>query len=424
MRPISARRCLAGHLLACVTSPSPPPLWPISMPPIRVAAHVDVRYTTRRPTGVDKHIARMVHGLATCPGFEVSVIAPRSQLAAGRLPDTSSLHGLPVQPIPLSNRWGRLVWSVASFPPIDRYCPGVDWVWSPQELWAPTRHARTAVTIHGSTWFEPNCPDHDSLWAGWERLRMGHFFRRVCAHADLILPVSRYLERFLVDRFGLSKDRSVVIGNGVDKPFFAAGAAAMAGDAGSWYDRDKLLVVGGLNAWDGIDSILAAADALAARLPAVTIDVVGTMDDDRAVTACERRPNIRRLGFRSPEELASMMPGYLSLLYLPNVESFGMVALEAMAAALPVLACRLTAVPETAGEGAWYVDHERPETVADAVVALRDDRGLRGAWVDRGRRRAAGFTWEACIDRLAVALQQPSPMAVNCSSVGLPGGSS
>ena len=49
--------------------------------PIRVAAYVDLRYTTRKPTGVDKHIARMVHGLAATPGFGVSVLAPRQQLA-------------------------------------------------------------------------------------------------------------------------------------------------------------------------------------------------------------------------------------------------------------------------------------------------------------------------------------------------------
>jgi len=381
------------------------------MPPIRVAAHVDVRYTTRRPTGVDKHIARMVHGLARRPGFELSVVAPKSQLIAGDLPASSSLHGLPVDSIPFSNRVGRVVWSVASFPPIDRYCPGVDWVWSPQELWAPARHAKTAVTIHGSTWFEPGCPDHDSRWARWERWRLGRFFHRVCRRADLVLPVSRYLERFLVDRFGLSRDRSVVVGNGVDGPFFAAGVAAMADGAAQWYDPDRLLVVGGLNAWDGIDSILAVADALALRLPSVSIDVVGTLDDPRAAVACDRRQNIRRLGFRLPEELAAMMPGYLSLLYLPNVESFGMVALEAMAAALPVLACRLTAVPETAGDGAWYVDHDRPESVVDAVVALRDDPALRRTWVERGRSRAAGFTWEACIDRVAEAFERSGKAA-------------
>lgn len=372
---------------------------------LRVAAHVDLRYTTRPPTGVDKHIARMVHGLAARPGFEVSVAAPREQLVADGIPPGSSLRGLAVAPIPLSNRAGRLLWALGNRPPIDRYLPGVDWVWSPQELWAPARRARTAVTVHGITYFEPSFPGHTSAVAVLERARMKWFFRRICRSADLVLPVSRYLERFLVDRFGLSPERSVVVGNGVDDAFFAAGDAAIAAQAGAGYDGSKMLVVGGLNGWDGAESMLACADALAEAVPGLGIDVVGTLDDPRLIAASERRPNIRRLGFRSPMELAAMMPRYLALLYLPNVESFGIVALEAMAAALPVLACRLTAVPETAGEGAWYVDHRRPAEVVAAVRALRADPALRGTWVARGRIRAAGFTWESCVSRLAEALR-------------------
>lgn len=368
---------------------------------IRVAAHVDVRYTTRSPTGVDKHIARMVRGLAMRPGFDVSVVAPRSQLRGDDLPRESSLYGLPVDPIPFSNRIGRLIWAVSDVPPIDRYCPGVDWIWSPQELWAPARRARTAVTVHGSTYFEPSYPGYRSATARFERARMGWFFRRICRSADIVFPVSRYLERFLVERFGLRPERSVVVGNGVDDVFFAAGDEAIAAGSGWRYDDDRVLVVGGLNGWDGADRILASADALAERFPEMSIDIVGTLDEPRSIAACRGRPTIRRLGFRSPAELASMMPGYLALLYLPNVESFGMVALEAMAAALPVLACRLTAVPETAGEGAWYVDEDRPPDVVEAIEALRADRVLRRAWVERGRRRAEGFTWDACVGRVA-----------------------
>ena len=375
---------------------------------LRVAAHVDLRYTTRQPTGVDKHIARMVRGLAARPGFEVSVVAPRGQLVDGDLPSGSSLHGLPVAPIPLSNRTGRLLWALGNSPPIDRFCPGVDWVWSPQELWAPARYARTAITVHGSTYFEPSFPGYHTAVARFERARMAWFFRRICRAADLVLPVSRYLERFLIDSFGLRPERSVVVGNGVDEAFFAAGDAAVATGAGGGYDNDRLLVVGGLNGWDGADSILASADALAEAFPGLGIDVIGTLDDPSSIEACRRRPNLRRLGFRAPEELAVIMPRYLALLYLPNVESFGIVALEAMAAALPVLACRLTAVPETAGDGAWYVDKDRPAEVVAAVAALRADPLLRRSWVQRGRQRAAGFTWEACLERLVGAFGRPS----------------
>ncbi|MEI8318901.1 MAG: glycosyltransferase, partial [Planctomycetia bacterium] len=303
---------------------------------------------------------------------------------------------------------------VSDRPPIDRFCPGVDWVWSPQELWAPARHARTAVTVHGSTYFEPSFPGYHSATARFERARMAWFFRRICRSADLVLPVSHYLERFLIDSFGLRPERSMVVGNGVDEAFFSAGDAAIAAGPGSGYDNDRLLVVGGLNGWDGAERILASADALAEAIPGLGIDVVGTLDDPSSIEASRRRPNLRRLGFRAPEELAVMMPRYLALLYLPNVESFGIVALEAMAAALPVLACRLTAVPETAGDGAWYVDEDRPVEVVAAVAALRNDAALRRSWVQRGRQRAAGFTWEACLERLVGAFGSPS------AEVGVP----
>lgn len=369
--------------------------------PLRIAAHVDLRYTTRSPTGVDKHIARMIRGLAAHDGFDVSVIAPRSQLsAAGGIPTASSLAGFRVHPLPFSNRASRMLWAVNPWPPIDRYCPGADWIYSPQELWAPARHARTAVTIHGATYFEREYPGYHTAWARFERARMEWFFGQVCRRADLVISVSKHLEGFLIDRFGLDPRRSIVVGNGVDECFFAAGRQAPAA-----FDRDRILVVGGLNDWDGAAHVLAAADMLQRELPTVTIDIAGTFDDPRYARASAARPNIRRLGYVEAEKLAAMMPGYLALLYLPNVESFGLVALEAMAAGLPVIACRSTAVPETAGDAAVYVDVESPLQVVRAVERLQTRVADRAAWIARGKARAAAFTWPASVSRLAKALE-------------------
>jgi glycosyltransferase involved in cell wall biosynthesis len=215
-----------------------------------------------------------------------------------------------------------------------------------------------------------------------------------------VIPVSTYLETFLIDRFGLDPRRSLVVGNGVDECFFEAGR-----EPAPACDPNRLLVVGGLNDWDGAAHVLAAADLLHREMPTVTIDIAGTFDDPRYVRAAFARPNIRRLGYVESEKLAAMMPGYLALLYLPNVESFGLAAVEAMAAGLPVIACRSTAVPETVGDAAMIIGAESPLQIVRAVEHLKYRAADRPAWVARGQARAAGFTWPACIARLAKALE-------------------
>lgn len=384
--------------------------------PIRVATYVDLRYTTRQPTGVDKHIARMVHGLAAAPEFSVSVLAPRAQLAGpgGSIPAASSLAGLPATALPFSNRQARMLWAASPWPPIDRYASGADWIYSPQELWAPAKHARTAVTIHGATYFEREYPGYHTAWARFERARMGWFFEQVCRHADLVISVSKHLEGFLIDRFGLDPRRSLVVGNGIDDCFFAAGRQEHAP-----HDPNRLLVVGGLNDWDGAAHVLAAADAIREAFPSMTIDIAGTFDDARYVAAASARTNIRRLGYVETQKLAAMMPGYLALLYLPNVESFGLAALEAMAAGLPVIARRSTAVPETAGDAAIYLEEKGTGSFCEAkgacplfsgslvtaIESLRTSPSARAGWIARGKARAASFTWQACAGRLAAALR-------------------
>ena len=69
---------------------------------------------------------------------------------------------------------------------------------------------------------------------------------------------------------------------------------------------------------------------------------------------------------------------------LPSVqEGFGIVFLEAMAAGLPVVACRAAAVPEVVrdGETGVLVPPRDPEALAGALGGL-----LR---IRRGRRRSA-----------------------------------
>jgi glycogen(starch) synthase len=76
------------------------------------------------------------------------------------------------------------------------------------------------------------------------------------------------------------------------------------------------------------------------------------------------------------------------VLVVPSrAESFGLVALEGMAAGLPVVASRVGGLPEVAGDAALLVPPEDPASLADAVVSLLDDDSRRRHLARTGRER-------------------------------------
>jgi len=75
-------------------------------------------------------------------------------------------------------------------------------------------------------------------------------------------------------------------------------------------------------------------------------------------------------------------------------ETFGFPALEAMAAGCPVVASNLGATAELCGDAAVLADPANPEAFAAGLERVLTDGPLRQQLIERGRARAATFTWE------------------------------
>jgi glycosyltransferase involved in cell wall biosynthesis len=88
------------------------------------------------------------------------------------------------------------------------------------------------------------------------------------------------------------------------------------------------------------------------------------------------------------ERLDALMRGAACVVHPSHYEGFGLVVLEAMARGTPVACADATALPETAGGAAELFDPRDPQSCAEAI-----ERAI-AAGGDRGRERAAQFSWE------------------------------
>ena len=119
-----------------------------------------------------------------------------------------------------------------------------------------------------------------------------------------------------------------------------------------------------------------------------------------------RRGDIQVVGYVTREDLGSWY-GRARVFAFPSLdEGFGMPALEAMAAGVPVVASNRAALPEVCGDAALLVDPEDVEALAAALGQLMADEGLRERLAAGGLKRAAGFSWEKAAEQTWAVYQK------------------
>jgi len=87
-------------------------------------------------------------------------------------------------------------------------------------------------------------------------------------------------------------------------------------------------------------------------------------------------------------------------------EGFGLPPLEAMAAGTPSVVSNVASLPEACGDASLYCDPRNPDDVAHQVKRLLTDAELRRGLIEKGRQRAATFTWERCAEQTAAVMDE------------------
>jgi glycosyltransferase involved in cell wall biosynthesis len=172
--------------------------------------------------------------------------------------------------------------------------------------------------------------------------------------------------------------------------------------AGSTSGR-RLLYVGRLEPNKRVDWLLGVIGGLLPRFPGLRLRLVGAGPARRRLEEAIRVRGLEgHVAFAGALETEAVMAELrqADVFVFPSAyESFGTVALEALAAGLPVVGTDLPALREATGGHASLVALDDLGGWEDAVGQLLADENLRAARAQAGRRWAAGFTWERVVDQ-------------------------
>jgi D-inositol-3-phosphate glycosyltransferase len=234
--------------------------------------------------------------------------------------------------------------------------------------------------------------------------------------ADAIVASCSVEADQLIELYGADSSRIVIVAPGVDHAFFSPGASVQARRAVRLDERDPVVLFAGrIQPLKGLTvavDALARVRALGGTLARTSLVVVGGPSGPHGLGELEAaRHQVAAGGLSAavwmlPPQRHEILSSYYraadACVVPSHSESFGLVALEAAACGVPVVASAvggLTTLIDHEQTG-YLVEGRDPDDFAQPLAALLSDAGLASRLGVAAAERARAYTWAAAAEAL------------------------
>jgi len=256
------------------------------------------------------------------------------------------------------------------------------------------------------------------LWRGEERART-----RCLVRAGIIHAISLNTALDVARLFPAAATRVIVNYYGLDPLFCHRPAAPAAPHLERLRNAGKaffVLHVGSNVDRKNIPVLLEGFARAKAQSPGLRLKLVKVGDDLRTdgfgamIQALGLADDLVHLGFLDPARLVDVYNSCHVFVLPSRYEGFGRPAAEAQACGLPCILAQTSSLPEVGGEAALYHPAASPEILAQCIIKVATDPGLRDRLCAAGKENVKRFTWRRHAELLAASyLAQPGTAALN-----------
>jgi glycosyltransferase involved in cell wall biosynthesis len=356
---------------------------------------LDLRPSLSKPTGVGSYVlalARRLPALAPEMRFFFFSASLKERYPQREWPTNVTLVDMRVPVRALNFAWNRMGW-----PPLDSLVGApLQLVHSPHPLIVPGRAAKHVLTIHDLFFLK-----HPEMTEAEIRRDYVPLVKAHAQRADGVICVSEHTAseaRLLLD---VAPQKIAVVPNGVD-PAYRAPASSEEVEAvlaRRRLPRGALLYVGSEEKRKNLVNLAMAYLGLArrrARIPPLLLVGPGSY---WAQGGSAVGPQIRATGYLETREIRALMAASAALVLPSLEEGFGLPVAEAMAAGLPVVCSRGSALEEVAGGAATLVDPLDTGSIASGIDRLLESPELQERQRALGLEQSRRFDWDTAAAR-------------------------
>lgn len=232
----------------------------------------------------------------------------------------------------------------------------------------------------------------------------------VVACSDVLVANAEEERQQLIDLYGAEPDRVEIVAPGVDRALFSPGAAHGARTAISYDGGPLVLFVGRIQPLKGVDIAIEALAQLSD--PTSTLMIVGGASGIEGDAEVARIHGLidslalrERVVFVEPQPHYALSTYYRAadVLVMPSrSESFGLVALEAAACGIPVVAAAVGGLRTLVKDGVtgYLIEDRDPALYAAAIDRVLSDPAHAGALGAAAAVQASRYPWSGLAARL------------------------